>query len=101
METKDTTQINAYLSDRYMEDGLPSHIVIFDALEQLLAAFLQASGYTKTETFFYAHFADGKRSQNVLLFTRKRWESRILIFCIEAIQQRRRKFKKALNYVWI
>lgn len=77
--------LKEYLQKRYKENeglSLPSHVVIFDNLQSHLTLFftdfhyyevrkpLSSIHFCKEKKFFFAHFADGKRSSNVVVYKR-------------------------------
>nr|XP_033775631.1 GPI mannosyltransferase 3 isoform X1 [Geotrypetes seraphini] len=55
----------------YNETLLPTHLVIFNVLEQEITPFLVSSNYMKAETFFHTHLPDGRTGSHIYVYERK------------------------------
>nr|XP_056721988.1 GPI mannosyltransferase 3 [Euleptes europaea] len=49
---------------------LPTHVVFFNVLEQDIASFLAANGYTRAATFFHTHLPQGRTGSSVYVYKR-------------------------------
>ncbi|KAI2653326.1 GPI mannosyltransferase 3 [Labeo rohita] len=52
------------------QSTLPSHIVLFDALEKDIASFLEENRFAKQAEIFHTHFPEGRLGRNILIYTR-------------------------------
>ncbi len=50
---------------------LPTHLVMFNALEVTLGEYLLARNYSKCATFFHTHAPEGRVGSHVVVFCRK------------------------------
>ncbi|XP_077041457.1 GPI alpha-1,2-mannosyltransferase 3 isoform X2 [Agelaius phoeniceus] len=55
----------------YNDTLLPSHLILFNVLEQEISSFLALRGYEKTATVFHTHVPQGRVGSHISIYRRK------------------------------
>ncbi|KAF2977791.1 hypothetical protein EK904_007759 [Melospiza melodia maxima] len=55
----------------YNDTLLPSHLILFNVLEQEISSFLALRGYEKTATIFHTHVPQGRVGSHISIYRRK------------------------------
>ncbi|XP_005052034.1 PREDICTED: GPI mannosyltransferase 3 isoform X2 [Ficedula albicollis] len=62
----------AWLNKEFYNDTLlPSHLILFNVLEQEISSFLALRGYEKTATVFHTHVPQGRVGSHISIYRRK------------------------------
>ncbi|KAF4792864.1 hypothetical protein TURU_116707 [Turdus rufiventris] len=54
----------------YNDTLLPSHLILFNVLEQEISSFLASRGYEKTATLFHTHVPQGRVGSHISIYRR-------------------------------
>lgn len=52
-------------------ENIPTHLVLFDSLSEIVGEFLSSRGYELNATFFHTHFPDGRVGSYIQIYERK------------------------------